>query len=217
MPIGQSPLRSQFLSDLRAQGWMPRNVLSAAVADGVGTGAQNGDTPGAEAVGFTATACIWDQSYVFPLGGSQVTFAKMECNKVDSLIWTFWATNGPGYDSAPGGLTDGFAQLYATLPNSKHLSFSNACFIPTVSACATNAGFFQAISQNTPSDFNRIKFSTTANLNHILCMSHEAIAALNPRLVDFPAPGYLPSLYARSGTIGWLSSLARTAKRFDNR
>jgi hypothetical protein len=167
MPIGQSPMREQFLSDLRTQGWMPRNVLSAAVADGVGTGVQNGDTPGAEAVGFTATACIWDQSYVFPLGGSQVTFAKMECNKVDALVWTFWSNNGPGYDSAPGGLTDGFAQLYATLPNSKWINYSNACFIPTVSACATNNGFFQPISQNTPSDFNYFKFSTKGNLSHI--------------------------------------------------
>jgi len=167
LSIGQSPLRGLFLNDLRAQGWMPRNLVSAAVSDGVGTGAQNGDTPGAEAVGFTATACIWDNSYVFPLGGNQVTFAKMECNKVDSYVWTFWASNGPAYDSAPGGLTDAFAQLYATLPNSKSLYFSNACFIPTVSACAVGAGFFQPISQNTPSDFNQIKFSTTGNLNHI--------------------------------------------------
>ena len=165
--LGQSPLRSQFLNDLTALGWMPRNLTSAAVADGVGTGAQNGDTPGAMATKFSATACIWANCLTFPLGGIKVTFAEMECNKVDALTWTWYANYGGAYDSAPGGQTNAYQELYNTLPGSKSIYFPNACFIPTVSACAVNVGLFTAISQSSPSDFNHIKFSTSQNLMHI--------------------------------------------------
>lgn len=167
MTLGQSPLRSQFIADLQSIGWMPRQPVSAAIADGVGSGAQNGDTPGALAVDWGVTACIWDNSFVYPLGGNTVTFAKMEVSKVDALVWTFWANNGPGYDSIPGGLTDTFGALYDTLPSSKNVYFRKACFIPTVSACALSAGYYQPITPGVPSDFNRYKFSSSGNLDHI--------------------------------------------------
>jgi len=178
MGLGASPLRGQFISDLQSIGWMPRQPVSAAIADGVGTGAQNGSTPGAMATSFTATACIWDETHVFPLGGNQVTFARMEISKVDSNIWTFYSTNGNGLDSIPGGLTPVFRLLYNEFPNSKSIWFSDACFIPTVSACAVAYGYFQAIPPSGPSDFNRYKYSSTANLYHV---------DLSPELANYVA------------------------------
>ena len=181
--FGISPMRTQFINDLRNIGWMPKKLVSAAVSDGVGTGAQNGSTPGALTASFESTACIWDQSHVYPLGGTKVTFAYMEISKVDSLVWTFWVTNGPGYDTMPGGQTDVFKELAKSFPGSPKAVYPNACFIPTVSACAVNIDAFTPFSPGVTSDFDHFKYSNS-NLSHI-----ELSAELATYLVDFITKG----------------------------
>lgn len=164
--IGQSPLRQRFLNDLRSIGWMPKQLASAAVSDGVGTGAQNGDTPAALTASFESTACIWANCYVFPLGGEKQTFAWMEISKIDSLVWTFSTVNGLGYDTMPGGQSPTFSEVAKSMPGSPAAVFPNSCFIPTPSACAVNVGAFSPISPGTSSDFGTYKY-VASNLMHI--------------------------------------------------
>ena len=166
MSIGQSPMRERFLNDLRSIGWMPKQVASAAVSDGVGTGAQNGDTPGALTASFESTACIWANCYVFPLGGVKQTFAWMEISKIDSNVWTFYANNGAGYDTMPGGQTPIFSEVAKSMPGSPAAVFPNSCFIPTTSALAMNVDAFSPINPGTKSDFGTYKYSAS-NLMHV--------------------------------------------------
>jgi hypothetical protein len=175
-----SPKRDKFISDLKAQGWMPAKVKSLGLADGVATGGANDTKAGEKAVWWELNACNWADLYAFPKGPDKQVIARFQSDKVQyGVKWTFEIANGEGLDSGAGGLSEYFKMLYDKLTNKKWLWFPTSCFVPSRSACGKDIwNYFDSVEPGT-SDLTEFQCANK-NLPHI-----ELSPELAKRLRDF--------------------------------
>ncbi|MEV5570266.1 hypothetical protein AB0L06_09455 [Spirillospora sp. NPDC052269] len=129
-----SPLRAQFLDDLRAVGWFPNIPIKLGMASGRGDGTGNGVPAGSQ---------VFDWSGPF---GVQATALTQPDGGVDQYIGgkkVLWRTNStttavPAHDGAPGGTLDSFKLVAEGLGVEIDPVFENTCFVPTISAVAAD-------------------------------------------------------------------------------
>lgn len=127
-----SPLRAEFLDDLRAVGWFPNVPVKLGMASGRGDGIGNGVPAG-------ATVIDWDGPF-----GVQATALTQPDGGVDQYIGgkkVLYRTNStttavPALDGAPGGTLDSFKLVAEGLGVEIDPAFEHTCFVPAISAVA---------------------------------------------------------------------------------
>lgn len=140
---GADPLRAAWLADLAANGSWPQDPRLVAVANGSGTGQDQGFAAGAQIIAYTYRSLLVDidgDVWAVPDGPGQLIF-----DGGINLIWplpdTYRTVSVVGtlpWDSAPGGYRGSMAQMDATTaPYGDIVALhDNHGFIPTVSALA---------------------------------------------------------------------------------
>ncbi|MEV8100342.1 hypothetical protein [Kitasatospora sp. NPDC085879] len=133
-PVGTaSPLRTEFLADLRARGNYPKRPLKLGVANGNGGGVGLELTPGEIAFDWkkdqlrtaTATARIQpDRGEKQPIGGMNIAFTVRRSS----------TTAVPALDGAPGGTLASFGLVAEALGADVDDRFDFTCFVPSISA-----------------------------------------------------------------------------------
>ncbi|WP_181794030.1 hypothetical protein [Streptomyces sp. WELS2] len=130
-----SERRLAFLRALEDVGGWPFRPKRIAVANGPGTGAGNGVTPGVEAVTGKGLAVTGTELRTQPAGDDQLV-AKLRV--VTTPTREIRADGLPDIDGAPGGTLHGFGILADALNEIPGFGVVNPvrehCFVPTVSA-----------------------------------------------------------------------------------
>ncbi len=141
---GADPLRAAWLADLAGLGNWPLGVRMVAVANGSGTGQDQGFAAGAQIISYAYRSLLVDidgDVWAVPDGGP----GQMIFDGGINLIWPLPDTyrtvvlgGTQPWDSAPGGFRGSMAQMDATAaPYGDIVALhDNHCFIPTVSALA---------------------------------------------------------------------------------
>lgn len=179
-PIGQSPLRTEFVNELRAVGWMPKDLADTiAIADGAGDGKYNQAEPAKFATKHECGMLFWSDLFTHPLNSPGTLIAHF-CHGFDS--WRLTAAGGGGHDSAPGGVWEApiFRRVYNEFPSGivRKIEVENACFISTLSALGipgSGSEYFKTPDLSRRS-FNSVTYSWEGNRTHI---------ELTPTLADF--------------------------------
>jgi hypothetical protein len=137
------PMRAVFLADLAAAGDFPGDLRKVAVANGSGTGMDQGFAPGEQIIFYEYYSFLVDikgNVWAVPQGTSHIILEGL----ID-MIWPLPDTqlnvtvSGTlPYDSAPGGWRASMAPMDSTeAPYGDIVALHDAhCFIPTVSALA---------------------------------------------------------------------------------
>lgn len=166
-----SPLRLEFIENLKAVGDFPRKPWKIGLAAGAGNGQGNGIPGGALTVDWTAPDnSAAAQVYSSPGGGAQgLLFNGRTTGQSPVQIDSALASNA-AFDSAPGG-TFNFFQTLVSLFNSFGLEPNyQSCFVPTISALAmtgldpySQTDLFMDLTQGVPpkSALDIYKFSAT--------------------------------------------------------
>ena len=140
------PLRAAFLSDLAALGDFPQAPRLVAVANGSGSGVDQGFAPGQQIIEYEYDSAFVDVTgnvYAVPDGGLNLIFA--------GRLWVFLLVNESqnvsvsgtaAWDGAPGGRRGSMAQMDSTqAPYGDIVALhQNHCFIPTISALGLDSG-----------------------------------------------------------------------------
>lgn len=171
-------MQGTFFADLAGLGDWPAQPRLVAIANGSGTGLDQGFTAGDQLIFYEYRSFLADidgNVWAVPDGGSQVIFDGMI-----NLLWPLPDTDqtvsvsGPlPWDSAPGGFRASMAQMDTTaVPYGDIVALhDNHCFIPTVSALAVaGAGPFHDIAGDAAlldkTAFDQVYFPV-ANQGHI--------------------------------------------------
>lgn len=154
--------RHAFVKELESIGWMPKNVeRRIAVADGLGTGHDNGVVPGARCFWFECTVFAWANLWAAKDAPSKIAALQRGLDKWE--IRAGWQR----IDGAPGGTSDIWQQLYDGVNGfPRELQHGSHCFVSTTSACGIAGDPYIPVSlQN--SEFHAFATSTTTNLGHV--------------------------------------------------
>ncbi|WP_157429853.1 esterase/lipase family protein [Actinomadura oligospora] len=129
-----SPLRGEFLQDLRDVGWFPQRPIKLGMASGRGDGTGNGVPAGAQVFDWNGPLGVNATALTQPDGGvDQYVGGK-------KLLWRTNSTTTavPAHDGAPGGTLDSFKLVAEGLGVEIDPVFENTCFVPTISAVAAS-------------------------------------------------------------------------------
>lgn len=131
-----SPLRMEFLQEMRQLNWFPQRPIKLGVTNG------RGDTVG---LGLTPGEIVFDKK--FALGAASATarfqpaFGQRQpvggMHVLTEIRKSSTSEIAP-FDSAPGGTLDSFGRLADTLGVELDESKRHSCFVPSVSAMAMN-------------------------------------------------------------------------------
>ncbi len=179
-PIGESPLRTAFVNELRAVGWMPKDLADTiAIADGAGDGKYNQAEPAKFATKHECGFAFWSDLFTHPLNSPGTLISHFRHGD-DS--WRLTAGGGGGHDSAPGGVWEApiFRRTYNEFPSwvVRKIEVENACFISTLSALGipgSGSEYFKTPDLSRRS-FNSVTYSWEGNRQHI---------ELTPTLAEF--------------------------------
>ena len=142
--VGADPLRAAWLADLAANGNWPLVPRLVAVANGSGTGQDQGFAAGAQIIAYEYRSLLVDidgDVWAVPDGGPGQMIFDGGINLIWPLPDTYRTVSVGGtqpWDAAPGGYRGSMAQMDATTaPYGDIVALhDNHCFIPTVSALA---------------------------------------------------------------------------------
>lgn len=134
-----SPLRTQFVNELRELGWFPARPIKLGVANGRLDGVGRDLTPGevifdrrfgAPALPVASATARFQPSYGErqPVGGMHILSAVRRSE----------TTEVPPFDGAPGGTLDSFGRVAAGLGVELDEYKRSGCFVPSVSSLALN-------------------------------------------------------------------------------
>ncbi|MEV0774537.1 hypothetical protein [Streptomyces sp. NPDC050428] len=132
----QSPLRTQFLQQLRQVGGWPRIPRLLGVASGRGDGVGNGVRAGAKAL--SCAGPVLDGTYFL----AQQQGEKAEVAVLNGVLGGPHTITTPGFpelDGAPGGTLESFGivgEVLSGIGESVDLTHRAVCFVPSVSAVA---------------------------------------------------------------------------------
>ncbi|MFC5182747.1 esterase/lipase family protein [Actinomadura harenae] len=129
-----SPLRAQFLEDLRAVGWFPMRPIKLGMASGRGDGTGNGVPAGAQVFDWNGPLGVQATALTQPDGGVDQYIGGKK------ILWRANSTTTavPAHDGAPGGTLDSFKLVAEELGIEIDPVFENTCFVPTISAVAAS-------------------------------------------------------------------------------
>lgn len=174
-----APERAAWLADMASVGDWPLMPRKVAIANGSGTGQDQGFSATDQLIRYEYRSLLIDiDGNVWPVpasGDPQVVFDGMI-----NLLWplpdtyeTISVSGTQPWDNAPGGYRDSMAQMDATSPSYGDIIalYDNHCFVPTVSALAlTGAGPFQAVAADpdllAKTEFDQV-YWPVANQGHI--------------------------------------------------
>ncbi len=143
----EDPLRREFLDELNRVGWWPREPHKLALANGSGSGDDNGVPPGAEALKCTGQLHIFNTTTLYTqASGDNELVAKLKCTVIDNPPSTeqpieVYTNEMLEFDGAPGGTLESFGiardviATYAPLAVTKS-DYRSICFVPSISAVA---------------------------------------------------------------------------------
>jgi hypothetical protein len=169
------PLRADFLADLAAVGDWPSQPRLVAVANGSGTGVNQGYPAGAQVIDYEFSnilATIRGNVWAVPDTTAQMIFdGQIRILLQTTTLQVTVSGTGP-YDNAPGGFRNTLADMDSTeAPYGDIVAlYPSHCFVPTVSALAldTNDLFYDVagagdLLSHTPFD---AVYCPTANQEH---------------------------------------------------
>jgi len=177
--FGQSPLRTEFVKELLAVGWMPKDLTDTiAIADGAGDGAYNQAAPAKFATKHECGFLYWSDLYTYPLNSPGTLIVHF---KHGSDGWKLTAAGqGGGFDSAPGGIWEDpiFRRVYNNFPDGvvKKIEIENACFVPTLSALGIPSMDYFKVPDLSKRIFKSVTYSWEGNRKHV---------ELTPTLANF--------------------------------
>lgn len=194
------PMRTQLLSELASLGDYPSLPRRLAVANGSGTGADQGFVPRAQVIRYeysSLLASLTGNVWALPDQVSGTIFQGSIRILFSTTSQTVTVNSTKPWDGAPGGTRASFAELDATTaPYGDIVALHPShCFIPTVSALALSTGdpFFPIASAPDPlalTPFDAI-FHPSVNEEHVSLSAASAAwirAELEQGLVDAPPP-----------------------------
>ncbi|SEG98020.1 hypothetical protein SAMN05444920_111158 [Nonomuraea solani] len=134
-----SPLRAQFLDDLRRVGGFPARPYKLGLANGVGNGAGPDLPPGTPVfdLDFDPLRLV---ARIQPDMGELQNVGTL---RFDAPKWTSATSWVPAFDGAPGGTLDSWGQIAKAMDLPIQDRFRSSCFVPAVSAIALARDPFQ--------------------------------------------------------------------------
>ncbi len=206
------PLRTQLLTELTSLGDYPSLPRRLAVANGSGTGANQGFAPRAQVIRYEYSslfASLTGNVWALPDQVSGTIFQGSIRILLSTTSQTVTVNNTKPWDGAPGGTRASFAELDATTaPYGDIVALHPShCFIPTVSALAlaTSDPFFNVAAAVDPlalTPFDAI-YHPSVNEEHVSLSPASAAwirAELEQGLVDAPAPSVSHAVLRLSAT-----------------
>ena len=164
-----SPEYTAFMADLNALPWP--NATKLAVANGTGTGASNGATPGVHTLDWYGNACAYGDTWAAADSTDWAKYAFFYVSPVSGSEWTYVSRNALAYDGAPGGQRDSNGELAKGIEDSGYgwvdHWYDNTCFVPTVSALALDEDLYCVVNDLPPGSgpFDETMVSS-ANMQH---------------------------------------------------
>jgi hypothetical protein len=139
---GPDPLRGEFLTWLDSVGGWPSAPRLVSVANGSGSGANQGFAPGDQIISWEYSSFLVDiigNAWALPDGGPGVVFdGEIDIILLPTDQLTVTVSGTAPWDGAPGGWRSSLAQMDSTeAPYGDIVALHPShCFIPTVSALA---------------------------------------------------------------------------------
>ncbi len=197
---GAHPLRATLLGELDALGGYPALPRLVAVANGSGSGLDQGFAAGAQIIRWEYRSLFIDidgNAWSLADNASQTIF-RGEIN----LIWplpdtdqTVSINGAPPWDNAPGGLRGSMGDLDASaVPYGDVIALhENHCFIPTTSALGLDSGEpFRPIEGATDvytlTPFDSLYYPTGLNQEHVEITEESLWWFLGEIVPELPAP-----------------------------
>ena len=176
---GSDPWRSDYVAALNTMGY-PTNTKSIAISNGSGFGEKQPFSPGEKIINWTDDGGFLEpdiESEVFALPQAEGTVFRGEVRLLIPIDSATVNTYHPlPLDNAPGGARATFLQLYTNIPPDQisaddYCSYTNHCFIPTVSALGIPLSNVESNLSAAPgllalSPFDEIHFATN-NEEHV--------------------------------------------------
>ena len=201
-PLSQpDQLRAGLLSDFASLGGYPRFTRRVAIANGSGTGLNQGFNPGDQVIRWEYSSflvSITGDIWATPNLASGTIFKGSTRILISTTSETVTISNSPPWDGAPGGSRASFTELDSVpAPYGDIVALHPShCFIPTVSALAlsTNDPFYNiagdpALVSHTPFD---AVYVPTANQEHVEITAENAAwvkSEVERGLLSAPPPG----------------------------
>ena len=198
------PLRAALLADFAALGDYPKLTRRVAIANGSGTGSDQGFAPGAQVVRWEYSSflvSITGDVWALPNHTSGTIFKGSIRVLLPTSGETVTISNSPPWDGAPGGSRASFAELDSvSAPYGDIVALHRShCFIPTVSALALPTGdpFYDiagdaGLLSHTPFD---AVYVPAANEEHVTITPENAVwleNELTRGVLGVPAPAGPP-------------------------
>ena len=201
---GPDPMRATLIADFAALGDYPKLTRRVAIANGSGTGGDQGFAPGDQVIRYEYSSflvSITGNVWALPNLTSRTIFNGSIRILLSTSSETVTISNSPPWDGAPGGSRASFTELDMTsAPYGDIVALHGShCFIPTVSALglttsdplydiAGDAGLLA----HTPFD---AVYVPAANQEHVAITPENATwleSELARGVLDAPAPGASP-------------------------
>ncbi|GAA3694655.1 hypothetical protein GCM10022224_070310 [Nonomuraea antimicrobica] len=127
-----SPLRQEFLEDLRRVGWFPMRPYKLGLANGTGNGIGPDLPPGTPVIDLRHEALQLTARIQPDLGELQ----NVGAISIGAPVWTSATSHVAAFDGAPGGTLDSWGRLADAVGLPIQDRFRSSCFVPSVSAIA---------------------------------------------------------------------------------
>lgn len=127
-----SPLRAEFLDDLRGVGSFPMRPYKLGLANGAGDGAATGLEPGTPVFGLHHDPLQLTARVQPDLGELQ----NVGTIKFGAPLWVSVTSRVPAFDGAPGGTLDSWGRVADAIGLPIEERLRAGCFVPTASAIA---------------------------------------------------------------------------------
>ncbi|MGR6913892.1 hypothetical protein ACU635_06525 [[Actinomadura] parvosata] len=134
-----SPLRREFLDDLRRVGWFPMRPYKLGLANGTGNGAGPDLPPGTPVFDLQHEA-LQLTARIQPDGGELQNIGTV---RFGAPVWTSATSHVRAFDGAPGGTLDSWGRLADAVGLPIQDRFRSSAFVPAVSAVALARDPFQ--------------------------------------------------------------------------
>ncbi|MEV4580783.1 hypothetical protein AB0K16_46895 [Nonomuraea jabiensis] len=127
-----SPLRTEFLDDLRRVGWFPIRPYKLGLANGVGDGTGRDLPPGTPVFDLHYDPLQLTARIQPDMGQLQ----NVGTVKFGAPTWTSATSHVAAFDGAPGGTLDSWGRVADAIGLPVQERFRHSCFVPAVSAIA---------------------------------------------------------------------------------